>query len=187
GIKERFDHVNEDPMVELKILKQVRTVQAYQDLFEVLLNKVDQPEAYDISLFIRGLKDEIRLAMRMFRLNKLTDTYSLAKMQEATLAISKSRYTSVLAVNKTVVTPFVYKSGGYAAKSNTLALPATPQTMGPNRPRKQLTQQEIAEKRSKHLCFTVTRGGCEMVLGIQWLAKLGKIQCDFKNLVMEFV
>ncbi|GKD16868.1 reverse transcriptase, partial [Tanacetum coccineum] len=30
-------------------------------------------------------------------------------------------------------------------------------------------------------------GGCEMVLGIEWLATLRKIQCDFKNLVMEFV
>ncbi|GJY35391.1 reverse transcriptase [Tanacetum coccineum] len=30
-------------------------------------------------------------------------------------------------------------------------------------------------------------GGCEMVLGIQWLSTLGVIQCDFKILVMEFV
>ncbi|GJT84891.1 pentatricopeptide repeat-containing protein [Tanacetum coccineum] len=30
-------------------------------------------------------------------------------------------------------------------------------------------------------------GRCEMVLGIQWLATLGTIQFDFKNLVMDFV
>ncbi|GKC74058.1 hypothetical protein Tco_1119941 [Tanacetum coccineum] len=90
AIKERFDPVNEDPMVELKNLKQVGSVQAYQDSFEVLLNKVDQPEAYAISLFIGGFKDEIGLAMRMIRPTKLTDVYSLAKMQEATLAIPKS-------------------------------------------------------------------------------------------------
>nr|GEW02604.1 reverse transcriptase [Tanacetum cinerariifolium] len=30
-------------------------------------------------------------------------------------------------------------------------------------------------------------GGCEMVLGIQWLATLGVIQFDFKNLVMDFM
>ncbi|GJS30573.1 reverse transcriptase [Tanacetum coccineum] len=137
GIKERFDPVNEDPMVELKILKQVGSVQAYHDLFKVLLNKVGQPEAYAISLFIGGLKDEIGLVVRMFRPNKLTDAYSLAKMQEATLAIPKSKYTSLLVANKTAITPFVSKSRGYAAKSNTLALPAPPQTMGPNRHRKQ--------------------------------------------------
>ncbi|GJU60642.1 retrotransposable element Tf2 [Tanacetum coccineum] len=153
GIKKRFDPVNEYPMVELKILKQVGLVQAYQDLFEALLNKVDQPEAYAINLFIGGLKDEIGLAARMFKPNKLTDAYCLAKMQEATLAIPKSRYTSLLSTPKNAVTPFVSKNGGYGAKSNTLALPAPPQAMGPNRPRKQLTQQEMAEKRAKHLCF----------------------------------
>ncbi|GJV30346.1 putative mitochondrial protein [Tanacetum coccineum] len=30
-------------------------------------------------------------------------------------------------------------------------------------------------------------GGCEMMLGIQWLATLGTIQFDFKNLVMDFM
>ncbi|GJW90770.1 reverse transcriptase [Tanacetum coccineum] len=29
-------------------------------------------------------------------------------------------------------------------------------------------------------------GGCEMVLGIQWLATLGDINCNFQNLTMEF-
>ncbi|GKB14846.1 reverse transcriptase [Tanacetum coccineum] len=92
GINERFDPVNEDPMVELKNLKQVGSVQAYQDLFEALLNKVDQPKAYAISLFIRGLKEKIGLVVRMFKPSKLVDVYCLAKMQEATLVIPKNRY-----------------------------------------------------------------------------------------------
>nr|GFA80069.1 hypothetical protein [Tanacetum cinerariifolium] len=95
-IKERFDLVNEDPMVELKNLKQVGTVQAYKDLFESLPNKVDQLEAYAIKLFIGGLKDEIRLAVRMFNPNKVTNAYCLAKMEDATLAIPKNMYTSLL-------------------------------------------------------------------------------------------
>nr|GEV27077.1 zinc finger, C3HC [Tanacetum cinerariifolium] len=36
------------------------------------------------------------------------------------------------------------------------------------------------------LAVTV-RGGCEMVLGIQWLATLGDIKCNFKQLRIEFV
>ena len=31
------------------------------------------------------------------------------------------------------------------------------------------------------------RGGCDMVLGIQWLSTLGQIMCDFKELKMQFV
>ncbi|GKD49396.1 RNA-directed DNA polymerase like protein, partial [Tanacetum coccineum] len=33
----------------------------------------------------------------------------------------------------------------------------------------------------------VTNMGCEMILGIQWLATLGDIKCNFKELRMEFV
>ncbi|GJY69864.1 retrotransposable element Tf2 [Tanacetum coccineum] len=29
-------------------------------------------------------------------------------------------------------------------------------------------------------------GGCEMVLGIQWLATLGDMQCNFEKLIMRF-
>nr|GFA28851.1 hypothetical protein [Tanacetum cinerariifolium] len=29
-------------------------------------------------------------------------------------------------------------------------------------------------------------GGCEMVLGVQWLATLGDMQCNFKKLIMKF-
>ncbi|GKA36421.1 hypothetical protein Tco_0722912 [Tanacetum coccineum] len=42
-------------------IRQMSTVQVYQDLFEALLNKVELTEAYAISLFIRGLKEEIAL------------------------------------------------------------------------------------------------------------------------------
>nr|GEX29486.1 hypothetical protein [Tanacetum cinerariifolium] len=294
GIKERFDLVNEYPMVELKNLKQLGLVQAYQDLFEALLNKVEQPKAYAISLFIRGLKDKIGLVMRMFKPIKLSDAYCLAKMQEATLAIPKSRYTSLLSTPKSVIVP---KSGDYGVKNNTLALPPVTLVVRTNRPRKQLTQQEMADKRAKHQCFyydqrctpghkcsgqmynlevigcdeiieegdctmkvkghvkkqlvhmlidcgsthsfldvqatkrlgckmskicplqvSLANGqvmssvfeckclkwslqghifetnvvilpleGCEMVLGIQWLETSGTIQCDLKNLVMDFV
>nr|GEV17976.1 hypothetical protein [Tanacetum cinerariifolium] len=153
SIKEIFDSVHEDPMVELKNLRKVTLVQAYQDLFEALLNKVEQPEAYAISLFIGGLKDEMRLARRMFKPTKLADVYCLEKMQEATLVVSKSRYTPTLPTPKSYVTSYDPKGGGYNTKGNNLALPFTLQTDKPNRPRKQLTQQEIEKKRAKHLCF----------------------------------
>nr|GEU83381.1 retrovirus-related Pol polyprotein from transposon TNT 1-94 [Tanacetum cinerariifolium] len=141
GIKERFDHVNEDLMVELKNL-----VQAYQDLFEDLLIKVERSKAYAISLFIKGLKEEIRLVVRMFKPSKLVDVYCLAKMQEATLDIPKNRYTPLLSTPKNVMNSFVPKTRGYGAKGSTLALSAIPKTIRLSRPRKQLTQQEMAEK-----------------------------------------
>ncbi|GJW94549.1 hypothetical protein Tco_0174221 [Tanacetum coccineum] len=61
--KNAFDYVFEDPMVEIKNLKHVATVQFYQEQFEALMNKVELSEAYAISLFIGGSKDEIKEPM----------------------------------------------------------------------------------------------------------------------------
>ncbi|GJX85847.1 ty3-gypsy retroelement polyprotein [Tanacetum coccineum] len=60
-------------MVELKNLKQITTVQLYQEQFEALMNKVELSEAYAVSLFIGGLKDDISMSFRMFKPNTLTD------------------------------------------------------------------------------------------------------------------
>lgn len=34
--------------------------------------------------------------------------------------------------------------------------------------------------------YAIPLGGCEAVLGLQWMQELGKIELDVKNLVMEF-
>ncbi|GKA27150.1 ty3-gypsy retrotransposon protein [Tanacetum coccineum] len=52
----RFGAIYEDPIVEIKNLKQA--IQQYQEAFESLLNKVELNEAYAVSLFIGGLKKE---------------------------------------------------------------------------------------------------------------------------------
>ncbi|GJS90674.1 reverse transcriptase [Tanacetum coccineum] len=123
-IKLMFDSVYEDPMVELKNLRQTTTVQVYHDLFEGLMNKVKLTESYAISLFIGGLRDEINIAVRMFKPTKLTDTG--------------------------IVNTNVNSNGGNSGKNMT---PAQNSTNVPNKPFKRLTQQELEEKRAKHLCF----------------------------------
>jgi len=52
----------DDPSEALSRLKQVTTVNAYQEAFEKLSHKVDElPETFLVGCFIAGLKDEIRL------------------------------------------------------------------------------------------------------------------------------
>nr|GEU98929.1 reverse transcriptase domain-containing protein [Tanacetum cinerariifolium] len=55
------------------------------------------------SLFIGGLKDEINMAVRMFKPTKLTDVYCLAKMQEHAITMTKSRHAPLLHVPKTSI------------------------------------------------------------------------------------
>ncbi|GJV33331.1 reverse transcriptase [Tanacetum coccineum] len=114
-VKKRFESVFEDPVVELKNLKQTISVQVYEDSFEELLNKVDLTDAYAISLFIRGLKEEIAYTVRMFKPTTLTDVFCLSKLQEANNLVSKGKHLSLTAGNKSkVVTNFNRGGGNYA-------------------------------------------------------------------------
>nr|GEU39550.1 putative mitochondrial protein [Tanacetum cinerariifolium] len=158
-VKNHFDFLFEDPMVELKILKHVTIVQLYQEQFEVLMNKVELSEAYAVSLFIGGLKDKIRKHVRMFKPKTVLDVYCLTKMQEATLQVLKTRQTPLLTTPRTpyATTSYANKTVSYPLKSatTTLALLA-PNTISKPfyvQPRKQMTQNEIADKRTKNLCF----------------------------------
>nr|GFA90172.1 hypothetical protein [Tanacetum cinerariifolium] len=149
----RFGAIYEDPIVEIKNLKQESYVQQYQEAFESLLNRVELNEAYAVSLFIGGLKKEVSMPIRMFKLTTLSDVYAMAKMQEATNVVLKPRYNSPLlttlkftpnSVNKPVIAPI---------KPNTMN--GNNQVMarnGGNRPFK-LTQKELEEKRAKNQCF----------------------------------
>ncbi|GJW67106.1 reverse transcriptase [Tanacetum coccineum] len=157
----RVGTVFEDPMVDLKNLKQT-SVQLYQDQFESLLNKVEELESYDVSLFVGGLEDEISMPIRIFGpLTTLADAFAMARMQEATNAAMKPRYTPSNTSYKSSSFGGGYKTTRLLPKPTTapLALPAhNPSISGirfPNNStfRKQLTQKELEEKRAKNQCF----------------------------------
>nr|GFA94747.1 gypsy/Ty3 retroelement polyprotein [Tanacetum cinerariifolium] len=95
-VVKRFGFLYDDPIVELKNLKQTGSVQTYQEAFEALLNRVDLPEPVAVSMFMRGLKPEVGTPMRMFQATTLSETYGLARMKEATNTIHKPRYNTPL-------------------------------------------------------------------------------------------
>lgn len=154
-VLKRFGSVFEDPMVELKNLKQSGTVQAYQDQFEDLLNRLELPKSLAISLFIGGLKDEISLPVRMFKPITLVDLFTMAKMQEKTNSVNKQRYTPILPTPKAnPVNNYNNRSNTYVARPNNASYVNNGSSYRQNQtPYKRLTQKEIEEKRSKNLCF----------------------------------
>nr|GEW43047.1 hypothetical protein [Tanacetum cinerariifolium] len=83
----RFNTDFEDHLSELKNLKCDSTIQKYHEMFELLLNKVDMPEAHAISLFLGGMPQSISLPVRMFKAKSLSDTASLSRNQETPLAL----------------------------------------------------------------------------------------------------
>ena len=56
----------DDPMENLTKLKQVRSIFAYKGQFEALSNRIKElSEKHRLSCFLSGLRDEIRLPIRM--------------------------------------------------------------------------------------------------------------------------
>jgi len=73
----------EDPSEALSRLKQTTTVNAYQEAFEKLSHKVDDlPETFLVGCFIAGLKDEIRLDVRVKQPKTLSESISVAHLIE---------------------------------------------------------------------------------------------------------
>ena len=72
-----------DPLAELMKLKQLGNVAQYQEKFDMLLNRVYLSVAQAVSCFLSRLCEEIRCAVRMFKLASLHEAYCLARLQEA--------------------------------------------------------------------------------------------------------
>nr|GEZ08931.1 ribonuclease H-like domain, reverse transcriptase, RNA-dependent DNA polymerase [Tanacetum cinerariifolium] len=117
---------------------------------------VELNEAYVVSLFIGGLKKEVSMPIRMFKITNLIDVYAMAKMQEATNAVLKPRYNSSLlptpkfvsnSVNKHVIAPF--------KSINVNGVNQNVSKIGGNRPyrltRKQLYSLEVVGENNNEL------------------------------------
>ncbi|KAF5466832.1 hypothetical protein F2P56_016722, partial [Juglans regia] len=73
----------DDPMEQLAKLSQKGSVDDYKTEFEALSNRLrGLSEIYKLSCFLSGLKDDIRLSVKMFKPTDLLAAYGLAKMQE---------------------------------------------------------------------------------------------------------
>nr|XP_027126014.1 uncharacterized protein LOC113742375 [Coffea arabica] len=169
-LSSRFgDSLYDDPMGELKSLKQSGTVQEYHDLFEELLNRVELPEDYATSCFMSGLKPEIQLSVRMFMPKNVQHPRTLAKIVEAKVLVQQK--------GKGLSKPFTSYPGhtsnsasfhanpsGHKWKVDSkplLPLPTFPalpsnekqKELVVKKPFKRLSRAEMDEKRARGLCF----------------------------------
>lgn len=80
----------DNPMEILTRLRQNDSVKAYKGQFETLSNRLGSLfENYKLSCFLSGLKDEIKLPVRMFNPPNLITAYGLAKIQEEYVLLNR--------------------------------------------------------------------------------------------------
>ena len=88
-------------MEALTRLKQTTTVVSYKGNFEILSNRIKElSESHKLSCFLSGLKDEIRLPVRMLVPKSLNDVFGLAKIQEEYLMSSKKTFKPISDISK---------------------------------------------------------------------------------------
>lgn len=84
-----------DPMESLTRLKQNWIVEEYKSKFEALSNRLKGLSNSYKSCFLNGLRDDIRLLVRMFSPDNLLITYRLAKIQEEHLGVTRRSWKSL--------------------------------------------------------------------------------------------
>ncbi|KAH1046364.1 hypothetical protein J1N35_037148 [Gossypium stocksii] len=78
--EERFGSTNFlDSLTELLTLRQQRLADQFHDRFVSILNQLHLPEAYDLSIFMSNIKEEIGQYLRLFKPQTLVEGYMLAK------------------------------------------------------------------------------------------------------------
>ncbi|KAL6316337.1 hypothetical protein AAG906_017972 [Vitis piasezkii] len=196
----------EDPMEALIRLKQTSTVEDYKSQFEALSNQLrGLAESYKLSCFLSGLREDIRFMVRMLNPSNLHIAFGLAKMQEencksARLLIMECDESSDDEVPKSEVA-----KAGDRTRISIHALVGSPNLktmrflghiwLSVKVANGQAIHSEgVVQQVPLHMqgnlytidFYILTLGGCDIVLGVQWLQTLGPILWDFSRLQMEF-
>ena len=135
----------DDPMEALTRLRQTSTVALYKGEFEALANRIRglSPQ-HKLSCFLSGLKDEVRLPVRMLNPLTLIAAFGLAKIQEEYLLSCKRSY-------KGTHEPIRPSLQG-APKPSLLGAP--PMDNRPSRiPIKRISAAQMEERKKKGLCY----------------------------------
>jgi hypothetical protein len=124
-------------MEALISIKQVSTVELYKTQFEMLSNRVrGLSDSHRLSCFLGGLKEEIRMGVRMLNPQNLVAAYGLARMQEENLTIMRKSWRP--------------SAMGFQGRNPT---PTQPRAENKTIPVQRLTPAQMKEKRDKGLCF----------------------------------
>ena len=149
----RFGELYDDPMTDLKALKQTGTIQEYHDSFDNLASRLNLSQEHLLSCYLGGLDEETQLAVRMFTPTTIQQAHCLAKLQEAVdkSKIPKNPQKNLPPLLPTPKTNPVFYPNWRGNHNSTTALQKFNPTPNPNR--RTLTAAEMSDKMAKGLCF----------------------------------
>ncbi|XP_052299962.1 uncharacterized protein LOC127903656 [Citrus sinensis] len=142
----------EDPSEALSRLKQTTTVAAYQEAFEKLSYQIDGlPQHFLVGCFVAGLRDDVRLDVKIKQPRTLVDAIGVARLVEEQNLLQRKARTSY-PFQTTTVMPRTMPN----TTASVLGLPPTQKNQNSsNTPIsfRRITNQEARERREKGLCY----------------------------------
>ncbi|KAL4376913.1 hypothetical protein GQ457_02G033300 [Hibiscus cannabinus] len=157
----------DDPFADLVALRQLDSVEQYYEEFVVLLNQVNLPDDYVLSIFKNHLRLEISQFLKLLQPKTLTEAYNMAKhleniffpAQKRSFApSSKFSLPSTLSIPPRVPNNTARSTFSTPSRNVTTNLPSPPSgrstAMGGTKGGgTQLTAAEVDDRRKKGLCF----------------------------------
>ena len=142
----------EDPSEALSRLKQTTTVAAYQEAFEGLSHQVDRlPEPFLIGCFIVGLRDDIRLDVKIKQPRTLASAIGVARLIEEHNLLQKKTATPSRIPMTATLQKGPNPSAGILGPNPTQW---SNNSLNPSSlPVRRITNQEARERREKGLCY----------------------------------
>jgi len=91
---------HDDPSKSLHRLKHITTVAAYIEAFERLSHRIDNlPESFLLDCFVGGLKEDIRLEVKLKKPCTMTDAMGLSRLVEEKLNLQRQLTSSTRVTN----------------------------------------------------------------------------------------
>ena len=147
----------DDPMEVLTKLRKTSIVVVYNADFETLSNRIKGlSPMHKLSYFLNGLKDEIRLPVRMLTPQSLNATFGLAKIQEEYLISCKKSSKIQQEIGKPSILGFPKVNTFVEAKSRI--------------PIKRISLAQMEERKKKGLCYS-----CDEKWGLGHKCKSAKL------------
>ncbi|KAL4279714.1 hypothetical protein GQ457_03G015840 [Hibiscus cannabinus] len=166
-LKDRFEPGGfNDPFAELVALRQVDSVEQFYDDFIHLVNQVELPEDYVLSMFKNHLRLEISQFVTLLQPKSLMDAFHMAKHVESMLFPTQKKNTMLTQRGGSPLTVSIPPKFSGNGSKNTLnfgsttgpssSKPLTANNLSPNGSKgvgKVISAGEIEERRKKGLCF----------------------------------
>ena len=142
----------DDPMESLTKLRHTTFVIAYKGQFKSISNRIrNLSDMHKLSCFMSGLKDEIRLAVKMQGARNLSEAYALAKIQEEYLITCKRSQRSQYEGNRSNWSQQNLILGNARVESK--GIESRQLNPKPPLPVQKLTPVQMSERRKKGLCY----------------------------------